>query len=441
MKRTKTFFYSTIIFSFFLTVGQEGYGQGEVLQKTYSWNADVNNDVNFTFSNYDCDLVIHTWDRPAIEYKMTVDATLKSKEDAARLDAYIEGLELTHSAGNAEFVNRFWQSRKTMMGRKTMSLKGERDIRYSKFNMKGELWIPATANLNLESKYSGIELEDLLGRLDLNLYNDKLFGGDVSGNVSISAKYSSLELDELKDVKADLYSVNLEAENIGNLNASSKYSKFRVDNAGKIEINAYNDKYVFRNTGDIKFVDKYSDLTAQICGYIDMECYNSTITLTSIEDLKLKSKYTQFEIDGARNVHISESYNDNFKISSLATLNITASKYGTYKIDHLSSSFIMTEGYSDKCIILKTGSEFKGMKVNGKYNNIEMGLPADLDYRFKANLQYPDLDINEEAMNVRIKIQQSSNLEMDALKGTEKEGMPEFEINGYNMSLTFTEIH
>ena len=71
------------------------------------------------------------------------------------------------------------------------------------------------------------------------------------------------------------------------------------------------------------------------------------------------------------------------------------------------------------------------MKVNGKYIVVEMALDKDYSYRFKADVKYPKFDINEEAMNVRVKIKESSELEMEAIKGTESEGMPSFFVNGY----------
>ncbi len=267
----KTFFYSTLVVILFLSTNLEGYGQAKTLQKTYGWKYDMNEDGRFTFNNYDCDLTIHTWDKPEIEYKMSVDATLRTGEDAARMDRYINDLDFSHSAGSVEFNNRFWTSRKNIMGKKTIDLKGKKTIRYSSFKMKGELWIPAGCNLNLKSKYSGIEMEDANGRVNLDLYNDKLFGGHVNGNIKIAAKYSTLEFKDLKDIEADLYNTDIEAGDIGNLKITSKYSTFRSGDAGILDINAYNDKYFFGNTRDIKFVDKYSDLTAGNSGNVEME--------------------------------------------------------------------------------------------------------------------------------------------------------------------------
>lgn len=438
MKRLKTSFYSLLALTVCLVIGVDGYGQGKTIDKTYSWQYDVNRDVSFTFNNYDCDLIIHTWDRPEVAYKLSVDATLKSEEDAARLDSYIEDLEFSHSAGSVQFDNRFWTSKKSVVGRKTMTLKGEKTIRFVEFKMKGELWIPESCIFNFRSKYSEIEVGDLNGRVDLDLYNDKFFGANVNSNLTVEAKYSSLEFKQMKDLEANLYNTDVEAGDMGNLVVVSKYSNVTVGDAKKVDINAYNDKYSFENTGDITFIDKYSDLTARNSGYIALDCYNSTVHLTTVEDIDLKSKYGKYEIGKAGTLNITTAYNDNFKVNGLGVLNVIESKYSVFKIDRLETSLLLKEGYSDKLLVSKTGA-FQELKVNGKYIAVEMGVERSLRFRFNADVKYGKFDIDEEAMDVRKKIIEGPALKMEAIKGAETEGMAAFFVNGYEMAVTLTE--
>ena len=438
MKTMHTYFFRALSIVLLLSVVHPVSGQGRIIEKTYRWKQEVNEHVNFTFNNYDCDLVIHTWDRPEIEYRMSLDASLKSEDDARRLDAYVEELNFSSANGGVKFDNRFWTNKKVVMGRSTITLKGEKTIRFSEFKMKGEMWIPENCNLILVSKYSEIMADDLNGRVSLDLYNDKMFGGLVNSNADIRAKYSTLEFKDMKDLKIDFYDTDMEAGVIGRLEAVSRYSNFKSGDAGDIRIDSYTDKYSFGNTGDIKFTNKYSDLKALNTGYIELDTYNGTVSVTLVEDMDLKSKYSKYEIGTARNLNITEAYSDSYKIGKLNALNIMESKYGVYKIDHLESSFILKEGYSDKFYVSETGA-FKGMKLNGKYILMEMALDKDLTYQFEANVKYPRFEINEEAMTVRSKIRDGSDLQMKAVKGTESEGMPAFIINGYEMAVTLTE--
>lgn len=434
----KAYFYSIFAITVCLSMGVNGYGQEKKIEKTYKWKYNVNEDVKITFNNYDCDLVIHTWDRQEISYDMSVDATLKTEEDAERLDAYIENLEFSHSAGSVQIDNRFWTSKKAVIGRKTMTLKGARTVRFSQFKMKGEMWVPENCRLVFKSKYSEIQAESLQGVLSLDLYNDKWYGGDVNTGIEIKAKYSTLEFKEMKDIEADLYNTDVEAGTIGSLNVVSKYSNVHVGDAGKVVVDAYSDKYSFGNTGDIKFVDKYSDLKALLTGRMELDCYNSTVNVILAEDIYLKSKYGRYYLDGAANLNITSAYSDKFEIKKLNTLSIDESKYSVFKLEHLERSLLLKDGYSDKLYVTNTGT-LSEVKVTGKYVVLEMALDKEFSYRFEADVKYPKFDIPEEDMKTRIKIKEGSELQMEAIKGTESEGMPSFFVNGYDMAVTLTE--
>ena len=438
MKRMKTYFFSIIAVCSILAAPVAGYGQGKNLEKTYRWTYNADQHVNFAFNNYDCNLTIHTWDKPDIEYALSVDAALKTEEDAGILDQYIEGLGFSHASGGVRFDNRFWSKRVSSPLKKTMTLKGGKSIRFVEFNMEGEMWIPENCILHLNSKYSEIEVEDLSGDVYLDLYNDKLFGSNVNGNMKITAKYCTLEFEKMKDIDADLYNTDMETGDIGNMEIISKYSNLEMGDAGRLNINAYNDKYIFGNTGDIRFTDKYSDLNLLNTGDVELNCYNSTVNISKADEVDLTSKYGKYEMNRINKLNISTAYNDNFKIEELDHLGINESKYSVFKLAHLERSLLLKDGYSDKFQIEQTG-DLEEVKVNGKYVDLQMAIGKSLNYRFKASVKYGKLDINEEAMNVTKKIQDGSQLEMEAIKGTEKDRMLTFFVNGYDMAVTLTE--
>ncbi len=438
MKQKSIYFFNVLTLVLITITGLSGYGQDKTIKKDFHWNRAVPGQVQFSFTNYDCNLTIHTWDKPEIEYILSVIATLKSEEDAGKLENSIEHMEFSESMGGIRFDNRFWTSRKSVRGRKTMDLKKEGTIRYSEFRMEGEMWIPRDCRLALQSKYSEIEAGDLDGPLTLDLYNDRFYGGGVGNRLDLKAKYSTLELKDLKDVQADLYNTDLEAGNAGDLQIQSKYSTVRLKDAGKADIRAYNDKYSFEQTGDIRFVDKYSDLNAVRTGDLDLDCYNSTMTVQKAGDLSLSSKYGKYRIGTLNGLHVLTGYNDSYEIENMSTLDIDITKYGEFKIGYLESSLILKEGYSDKISVSGTGS-LKEMQLNGKYIDAEITLDEYLSYRFQANVRYAHFDLPEESMKVNKKIQEGSNLEMEAIRGVASEGMPAFFVNGYDMNLTLRE--
>jgi hypothetical protein len=283
-------------------------------------------------------------------------------------------------------------------------------------------------------------MENFSGQLTLNLYNDNFYGADVDGIARIDDKYSTVEFKEMKDLTVTLYNSKLDAGNIGNLNIESKYSRVTALNAGKVDIESYNDKYSFTNTGDITFIAKYSDLKTESSGNADLNCYEGSIILKQAADLKITSKYADFQIAKADNISVASSYNDKLTAGKINSLAITESKYCSYKIDDLKSSVSEADGYQDKFNVLKTGNDFRELNVTGKYVNVSLSMLKTTDFRFRAKITYPKLEMNESVLKPRIKINDGNRLEYDAIKGTDREGMPLIEVNGYQMSLKIVEL-
>jgi len=440
MIEMKKLFYSVLITVLWTGLITSAIASETDLQKTYSWKYNINKDGNVTVDNYDCNLSIHAWDKAETEFHLTIDAKTQSDADAEILDSYLSDMKFSNSNTAVKFGNTFWENRNNIKGRITMKLASGKTVSLSEFSMKGELWVPPGSHLILSSKYSEVKLEDFGGLLELDLYNDNLYAGNVNGKASIVDKYSTLEFKDMKDVEADLYNSKVQAKNTGNLKIVSKYCKFSAETTGNLNIDSYNDNFSFLKTGTITFLAKYSDLKSDISGRTDLDCYEGTIILKQTEEVKIASKYADFQIENAVSINISSSYNDKFTTTKLNTLSIAESKYCDFKIGELKTSLTESDGYEDKFHVQKTGQDFKELNVNGKYTEITFGLPKTLDYKFKAKIQYARLEMNEPALTAKTKIVDGSNLEYDAVKGTEKEGMPRIEVNGYEMSLKIIEL-
>ncbi len=412
---------------------------GMSVQKTYNWNYKVNPDARVEANNYDCDLVIHTWDKAEAEYRLIVDADARSEDDASALNEYLSNLVFSHSATDVAFDNRFWSNRNTILGRTTIKLKNGKTISLSSFDMRGELWIPKGCSLVFSSKYSEINMENFSGQSRIDLYNDNFYGNNMGGKTEITDKYSTIEFKDVNDLKANLYNSRLDGGNTGELDIESKYSRIAFRTTGNIKIDGYNDKYTFSKTGNITIAAKYTDLKADGAEDADINFYEGTVAIVTVKDLAINSKYADYDFDVAGKCTISSSYNDRLSVARLSSLVISESKYCSYKIDNLAGVLTESEGYNDKFSIGAVGNDFSKLLVNGKYLEVSLGIPRNMDCRFKANITYADLDINESSFKPVVKIIQGSKTEYDAVKGTEKEGMPLIEADGYQVSLKIRE--
>jgi len=408
---------------------------GQEINKTYKWTYNVKPGEKISFENYDTSVDIRTWDKPEIELHMTIEAEFKKENDASKVDDYLKNLEFRSSGGRTVINSKFWKSRNNIFGISTMNIEGLKPLRIEKFKMECLLWIPDNAALELKSRYSEINMEDIGGELILDLYNDDLYAGSVEGNSSIEAKYSKMNFREMKNVNARLYNCELTTADAGDMIIDSKYSEIHCANAGITGIESYEDEFVFENNGDIKFIAKYSELTTGQAANLVADTYECEFSADRIKGGRISSKYSAWKILSADVLVFESQYEDELVSDKIRSLKVSGSKYSDFSIESLESSIIFEDTYENEIIIEKLEASLKRFRVEGKYLDIDLGIAAGLDGKIKAGIKYPELDIDEDLFRTKIMIKDGSDLEYEAIKGTEKEDMTELVINGYEIKL------
>lgn len=410
---------------------------GNMIDKSYKWSYDLGAGGIVAVSNYDCDLIIHTWENEKTEIKLHVIAEMKNSEDARTLDKHIKDLSFDSSPGKVTVKTRFWESRMNIIGRKTMRLKRGKVLLYKNFKMKAEIWMPKTADLKLNSKYSNIELEKQGGNVVLDLYNDKVFSGSISGDLNITAKYTSFEFKDCKDITANFYDCNFTSLEAGKCEYISKYSKISSTSVMDLTIDSYTDKFTFETCGNIDIKSKYTDLKTKEAKELKIDSYEGSYEIDNCLSMEIFSKYTDFETESVNNLLATNIYEGSIICSRINYLTIKESKYVKYKLGLLNESLKLEIGYEDDLFIDKLGSDFKSIELNGKYLKCETVFNNDLDLKFIANIKYPHLDLENVDLSTKIKIQESSSLEYEAYKGKVSEDMPLISLSGYEIKFVF----
>ncbi len=410
---------------------------GSKIDKSYEWSYDLGSGGIVAVSNYDCDLIIHTWENEKTEIKLHVIAEMKNSEDARTLDKHIKDLAFDSSPGKVTVKTRFWESRMNIIGRKTMRLKRGKILLYKNFKMKAEIWMPKNADLELNSKYSNIELEKQGGNVVLDLYNDKLFSGSISGDLNITAKYTSFEFKDCKDITANLYDCNFTSLEAGKCKYISKYSKISSTSVMDLTIDSYSDKFTFETCGNIDIKSKYTDLKTKEAKDIKIDSYEGNYEIDKCMNMDISSKYTDFTTETVDDLRVKNIYEGSIKCSRINSLRIIESKYVNYKLGLLDMLIKLENGYEDDVFIDKLGSDFKSIELNGKYLKCETVFNNDLNLKFIANIKYPHLDLENVDLSTKIKIQESSTLEYEAYKGKVSENMPLISLSGYEIKFVF----
>jgi len=412
---------------------------GQEIDKTYKWNYKVNPDTWVVLGNYDANMEIHTWDKPEIEFHLIIEAVFRNQDDASDVDAYIKDLDFESTRDRTKINSKFWKSRANIMGFSTMVLEGLRTFRYKKFEMECIVWIPRDASLELNSKYSEINIEDIGGELKMDLYNDDIFAGNIGGKANITAKYSDITFTGMKNIDTDLYSCELNTGDAGDMKIVTKYSEIESGKVGTVDIDSYEDEFSFDSCGDIKYVAKYSDLTTGQAGKLVADNYECDFTAAGITDARIEAKYSDYIFTNSGNIDIISFYEGGFESGKATSLSIQETKYGEFNIGELMKKLDIKSAYEDDISVEKLGREFTKLNIDGKYLDIELGVASNYDCRLKALIKYAELDIDENVFKTKTHIKESNNLEYEGIKGTERAGMPEFIVTGYEVNLSISE--
>lgn len=211
----------------------------------------------------------------------------------------------------------------------------------TEFQVNYQVFMPASASLDLSNKYGDANVAALGGRakVDVKYGNFRLEG--VNGDLAVTLDYGNGTV-----VKASDADVN------------TSYSKLNIN-----------------EVRDISLVSKYSKLTVDKGANIKAESKYDQFYLASIVKLNCQAKYSNLEIGSAESVVAVSSYTD-YKIDRLRDNGDFDLQYGGLRIENVSKGF---------------------SKINliGKYSDFKIGVEDGASYTLDAatnyaGIAYPD---------------------------------------------------
>lgn len=404
--------------------GAQNYDASKTLNKTMA----VPEGVHIQLSNQSGDLKIITTNENTVSIKTDIDVSARSKEDADKVMDAVANFAFELRRNNMEIDTRFYKNLVTIINRKTMTLLNGDKVRIGEFSIRHELHIPKTANLELNNKYSDIEMQSLEGDARFNLYSSKLQAGDFAKSVNIEAKYSKINLQEIsQEAKFNFYDTEIKFRSCGDANIESKYSKFEADETGALSIDSYDDKFYFTNATSINLKAKYTDFVSKArANDIFLDLYDSNIQTSAAKYATYTGKYSDLDLGDVKEFRITSTYDDNFQLGKTADVQVRESKYGKYKIGE-AGRFII-DGYNDEVTINAITPDFSDITMNGKYGKLTIDAD-DVSFKVHFNIKYPSVDIPKSVKIVK-QIKDNSNLE---LVGGESGGT--ISVEGYDMKV------
>lgn len=431
--------YNGILIVCLLLTTQLVLGKGLTFSEKFEWTYDVDPGATIELTNYDCDVVIESSSSNNVRFEIYIDAQAKEQADIDAIKNYLENLSYPARRDEVKLETTFWDNRSsnTTFGKKVikMKLKNGKSVKLSEFKINAKLYIPETSSLELGSKYSKIEMGNVMN-LELNSYDDKVYGKNATGEVTIKAKYSNLEFGTFGPSEIDIYDSDFTAEKTEDLKITSKYSKIDVNYAGNVDLEGYDDNMIFKSTGDIELNTKYSDLKCGTSGNLKLGIYDSNLEIDEIGNLTIsETKYSSYKFNIAGAVKISTSYDDDFTFERAVSFKANSSKYSEYTMNSLTNSFTIVDGYDDNVKIYETSSSFTHFDVNSKYANIVLNTSETSQLKIDWDTKYGKIEIDESDFKTKIMIKDNSEYKYVGFKGTEAENMPYVKVRGYDIKM------
>ncbi len=434
--------YKGLLSLFLLMTTQMALSKSLTFSEEFEWTYNIEPGATIELSNYDCDIIIEPSNSNTVRFVITVEAQAKEQADLDALKNYLENLTFPSRSNEVKLETTFWDNRSSssFLGKNVikMKLKNGRSVNLSEFNISARLYLPETSNFELESKYSKIEMSNV-ANLELNSYDDKIYGKNASGEVQINAKYSNLEFENFGPTEMDIYDSDFTAEKTEDLKIVSKYSKINIDQTGKIDMDGYDDTMTFNTIGDLDLNAKYSDLKCTKSGDLDLIIYDSNLEIDKIGNMNIsESKYSSYEFETAGIVKISSSHDDEFNFGSILSFKANSSKYSEYVVSNLTNDYTILDSYDDNITIYETSPSFTYFDVNSKYAKIVLNTSAINNLKLDLDAKYGKLEFQESEFKTKIMIKDNSEYQYVGIKGTESENMPFIKIRGYDVKMNIS---
>jgi hypothetical protein len=413
--------------------------KGLTFSEKFEWTYNIDPGATIELSNYDCDVIIEPSNSNTVRFIISVDAQAKEQADLDAIKNYLESLTFPARSDEVKLETTFWDNRSSSstFGKNEikMKLKNGQSVKLSEFNISARLYLPESSNFELGSKYSKIEMSNVVD-LEMNSYDDNIYGKNASGEVRINAKYSNLEFENFGPTEMDIYDSDFTAEKTEDIKIISKYSKININQTGNLDIDGYDDTMTFNITGDFELNTKYSDLKCMKSGKLDLTIYDSNLEIDEIDNLDIsESKYSSYEFNTAGLVKISSSYDDEFSFESVTSFKANSSKYSEYTINNLINSFSILDGYDDNIKIYETSSSFAHFDIKSKYANITLNTSAANHLKLDWDTKYGKIEFQESDFNTKIMIKDDSEYQYVGIRGTESDTMPFIRIRGYEIKM------
>ncbi len=211
----------------------------KIIRKGYK----VSQGVNLEISNKYGEVICNTWDKDSVKIIIRVMAHGKNKEVAEKLMkradfefSQVDGNIIVHTVFDKSkgFFKDLWND---------ISDYSKNILNKDQLNIDYEVYLPSYTNLNLTNKFGDVFLDDMQGKIKMDVSNGNLKTGHLlAANTNLKLSFGAADIKSVKNATIILKSIDLTLGDAQHLVLQSHSSDIAIDNVKKITLASRTDK-------------------------------------------------------------------------------------------------------------------------------------------------------------------------------------------------------
>lgn len=389
--------YKSALLSLLLLVsfGVQAEGEAGEVVRNFTKTFDVSPSTLVFINAFDTELDLDTWDGNTVEVSIRLVIHAKDKAEA-ELFADQAAPTLTMGGDQITISNQIC-ARKTVVNNGVTKIwfqDGNGKITIEDYHYSMTIKMPKVNPLQLKSHYSALSIEDLAGKVDLNLMDCDLRAGDMTGGGKIKARYGESACGDLTSITSfELFEEEFSCGQMGNPSLYSRYSDIRCGKADRIDLKSFDDDIYLEQVNVLRGKASYSKLQLKSGEELDLELFETDIDGEDWSRVDLEAKYSKIELHHVGELDV-EDFENKYDIQRVGSLEADT-KYSKFEIGQLTQELDF-DGFDAKIEVEQLDATVTVLRVKGKYLDVELVTGPGMAYNLDVDLLYTKIDYPKE---------------------------------------------
>jgi len=402
MKTIKSIF--RILFTALLLISFAGNTTAQERKETFEKSYKHSSSGDFTFTCYDTDLKVNTWQKDEVKIMGEIIISGGDKEDQDELVKVFNNPKVSQ-LGNSLNIETDMAKNTVMIGfgpKMTVTLVNGKKVKIDKYKVTYTLWIPENVTFNLNSKYNDIEVAALTGKANFTLYDADLTMLSFGNDSRFEMKYSSASIGKGGDAVMNIYDCELEAIEMNKVEIESKYSEIEIGTLNTLDFNSYDDDIKIGKINSLKTEAKYSDfkIRSNMENCI-IDFYDSDIDAMNMDKLVFNAKYSSLEAGDVKVVNIRSLFDSDIRLGTVGEFICDESKYDDIRISAIGKQINLPLVYDTDLNFGKALPGFESLTGDFKYSTLHIIIDPAIEFSIKLDATYGSVDFPKDRIKVR----------------------------------------